>query len=247
MDKRDFRVQYPLWNIVLFVIFMVWSYSLVYCSDLLLYYYGNLFGVEGLEWPERIYPLAVGSFIAGPILLVGYFILYIKQIKKHNQKYPHQKMNVLTLFRPVEFIDEDELFSHVTRNAARKVYIYYANMLPIFVALLWFPFDRYVFIVALLLILILQNLLYYREICKYIDGDGDAPKGEKWEQKITKQVLLVFAGVAVVTVIAATAILLIKGEEQQQEAMEQMEACLENNQTAVIEGGWFKPTKVTCE
>ena len=67
-------------------------------------------------------------------------------------------------------MDDDEMLRQVTQNATKKVYILYSHTLPLLVGIMFLPFNRYIFIVCLLTILILHHTLYYREIKKYING-----------------------------------------------------------------------------
>ena len=167
MTKNDFRVKFPLWNIALYSILMIWAYSVVYSADMLFTDFAGVFdGEDGINLDT----IAVLSFFAGPLLLIIFFIAYFIQLNRHNENNPNNRMSAFSLFKPGEFIEFDELFSQVTQNASKKVYVFYSQMLPLVVLLMFFPFNRYVFIVAILLLIIIQNLIYYRHMRSYVSN-----------------------------------------------------------------------------
>lgn len=167
MNKNDFRVQFPLWNIALFSILMIFSYGVVYCSDLLFNQLESPFSYENGEVAINFNIPGLYSLIIGAFLLTTFFIFYFLTLNNHNKNNPSRKMNAFTFLKPGEFLEDDELFIQVTRNATRKVYILYSQILPLFVLIMFFPINRYIFIVIIFLTLIIQNALYYREIIKY--------------------------------------------------------------------------------
>ena len=169
MNKNDFRVQFPLWNIALWAILIIYSYGGVYSFDLLFSDFDGMLGYENdnvvINWNI---PVLI-SIILGTILLIIFFVAYFTKLKRHNKEHPNQKMKPFSFIKFGEFIEEDELFKQVTQKATKKVYILYANMLPIIVIIMFFPIHRYIFMVTIFLTLIIQNVLYYREIRKYIE------------------------------------------------------------------------------
>ena len=68
-------------------------------------------------------------------------------------------------------MEDDEMLRQVTQNATKKVYILYTQALPLLITIMFFPFNRYIFIISLLIILVLHHALYYREIRSYINGN----------------------------------------------------------------------------
>ena len=166
MTKNDFRVKFPLWNVALYSILMIWAYSVVYSADMLFTDFAGVFDGEGINLDM----IAVGSFFIGPILLIIFFVAYFFKLNQHNKENPNNPMSAFSLLKPGEFIEFDELFSQVTQSATKKVYIFYSQMLPLVVLLMFFPFNRYVFIVAILLLIIIQNLIYYRHMRSYVSN-----------------------------------------------------------------------------
>lgn len=165
MYKNDFRVKFPLWNIVLYTILMIWTYSVVYLTDMFFNNFEGMFGVNGeINWNIS----GLLSFFIGLILLILFFIIYFIKLNRHNKRNPSKKMSAFTLLRLGEFIEDDELFRQITQNATKRVHIFYSQILPLVILLMVFPFNRYVFIVVIFLLLIIQNLIYYRHIRKYI-------------------------------------------------------------------------------
>ncbi|MBP3950229.1 hypothetical protein [Bacillus suaedae] len=169
MNKNDFRVQFPLWNIALFVILIIFTYGAVYCADMLFNDFTGAFRLENGRVVPNLELLRVFSIILGAVLLILFFISYFIRIRRHNKLHLNQKLNAFTLLTPNEFLEDDEMFNQVTRNATKKVYSFYSQMLPLIVVIMLFPIDRYIFIVIIFLTLIIQNALYYREIRHYIE------------------------------------------------------------------------------
>ena len=165
MNKNDFRVKFPLWNIALYTILMIWAYSVVYLSDMYFNNFEGMFGVNGeIIWDTPV----LLSFFIGLISLILFFIIYFFKLNRHNKKNPTKKMSAFTILKLGEFIEDDELFRQITQNATKRVYIFYSQILPLLILLMILPFNRYVFIVVIFLLLIIQNLIYYRHVRKYI-------------------------------------------------------------------------------
>ena len=59
-------------------------------------------------------------------------------------------------------------FSQVTQKATKRIYIYYSQILPLVILLMMFPLNRYVYIAVIFLLIIIQNLIYYRYMRMYI-------------------------------------------------------------------------------
>ncbi|MBD8069135.1 hypothetical protein [Bacillus sp. PS06] len=168
MSKHDFRVQLPLWNIAIFVILMIFTYGAVYAADLL---FSDLEGVfetvDGREVINLHVPSILAAFL-GFFLVIVFFVAYFTKLISHNREHPNRKQNAFSFLRPIEFLEDDEMFNQVTKNATKNVYTFYSNVMPLIMLFMLFPLDRYLFIMAILLVLIVQNALYYREIRKYI-------------------------------------------------------------------------------
>lgn len=161
MSKEDFRLQFPLWNIGLYIILMIWFYGIVSMFDISIEpYMINLF--------YTINNTGLIALLTGFVLLIVYFISYFMKLNKHNTNNPENKMSAFTMFKLNEFVEGDELFRDVTKEATKKVYIFYTQMIPIIILLLLFPIERYVFIFMLFLLLIIQNLIFYRHINRYL-------------------------------------------------------------------------------
>ena len=167
MNKNDFRLKFPLWNVALFTILMIWMYSVVYLTDMYFNEFEGMFGVNG---EFNLNTLALLSFFIGLVLLILFFITYFIKLNRHNKKNPTKKMSAFTILKLGEFIEDDELFRQVTQSATKKVHIFYTQLLPLVILLMVFPLNRYVFIVVIFLLLIIQNLMYYRHINKYAIG-----------------------------------------------------------------------------
>ncbi|MGP4071792.1 hypothetical protein ACTWQB_04480 [Piscibacillus sp. B03] len=245
MSLKDLRVQYPLWNVALFLIFMIFAYGVVHWVDALWYDSEIVvqFTEEGSVWNIGV----VFSTIAGLGLFTLFFLLYTIKWRKHNKANPNQKMPFLTI-KPGEFIEDDELLNRVTQNATRKVYTLYTNALPIIVMTMFFPLDRYFYILMVFALLIIHNLIYYLDMRQFVQGTYNFSK--KKQQPINLSKLLGI--VTVSTLIVAMSVIVIQfiridlASEQNGEILEE---CLDKGGKAVIEkdDGFFNVAKVSCE
>lgn len=163
MQKKDIRMQEPLYNSALFVLFIVEISGLAYTF--------RYFDIEmqnritlGLE-KLNIIPFIIA--IVCLILSIILCVIYVLKIKKHNLENPTKKMKAFTAFTLNEFNDDDEFFSKATNAATRKGYLFFVNALGILLVLLLFQFPHYVYMIIILGIFIIQNLLYYSHMKKY--------------------------------------------------------------------------------
>lgn len=163
MSKEDFRLQFPLWNIGLYIILMIWFYGIV-----------SMFKISVESYMINVFytinNVGVIALLAGFVLLIIYFISYFMRLNKHNTNNPEAKMSAFTIIKLNEFVEGDELFRDATKEATKKVYTFYAQMIPLIILLMLFPIERYVFIFILFLLLIIQNLIFYRHIRRYLEG-----------------------------------------------------------------------------
>ena len=110
---------------------------------------------------------------------------------------PTRKMNLLSLslLQLPEFVDDDEMMQQITSTATRKVYVYYSNILPLVLLLLCFPLHRYIYILAISLLIIGQHIIYYWHLSKYAEGidKTHVPLFNKRIITITFAVLFAFA------------------------------------------------------
>ncbi|MDG5786224.1 hypothetical protein QA612_01890 [Evansella sp. AB-P1] len=171
MNKSDLRVQFPLWNIALWIILMIWTYGVVYAVDMLLIDFKGVFenvnGVLIINWhvPEIL------SIYIGLLLSIIFFIAYFIRIKQHNKENPTNKLVGISFLKPSEFLEDDEMLRQVTEKATKNVYVMYSHGLPLIIFfLIVFDTSRYVYILLLFLLLIIHNALFYREIRKFLRG-----------------------------------------------------------------------------
>ncbi|TKC19324.1 hypothetical protein [Robertmurraya kyonggiensis] len=165
MDKHDFRIQFPLWNIALLSILMIWCYSVVYAADMLFNdFEGTILPNGEIHW--NIFGLI--SFFVGFVLLIVFFVAYFLKLHRYNKEHPNNRLTAFTSMKPHEILEDDELFQQVSEKATKKVYIFYSNYLPLVILLMAFPLHRFVFIFVILLLLIIQNAIYYRHLRQYV-------------------------------------------------------------------------------
>lgn len=83
---------------------------------------------------------------------------------------PKQKIS-MTTYKPQEYLEDDELFQDVTKQATKKVYTYFAWALPIMaVVYLMLPIGKMWMTVGVLLLAAGQYWIYYRTIKKFISS-----------------------------------------------------------------------------
>ncbi|MCD8510172.1 MAG: hypothetical protein LRY73_10085 [Bacillus sp. (in: Bacteria)] len=112
-----------------------------------------------------------------------------------------------------------------------------------------FPFNRYVFIVILFLLLMAYNALYYVEIRKFLSGsytfddgvDGDRRKKSVLQKFGTGGMVLI---IVLILALGAGAFFQLKTNHESN--MERMDDCLAEGGTVVVEGSTLG-TKVLCE
>lgn len=168
MKKNDFRVQMPLWTIALYVIMAIWGYGLFY----IIYSSQNGFVEKNLEGGQRFIDqldlVALSAMALGTLMFILFFVYYFIRLEKHNRENPNNKLTLFYLTKPDEFLEDDEMTQQITGNATKKVYVFYAQALPLLIVLMFFPIHRYFYVLAVILLLIIQQALYYWEIRKYI-------------------------------------------------------------------------------
>jgi len=165
--KKDFRVQYPLWQIAFIVLFGFLAFSITGAST-------EFINSED----EFSYSLELAAFESllffGSISLT--FVLgaiFASKIVKHNKQHPTQKLTMWQI-RPLEFLEQDEGMTHITRRAAQKVYTFFVWALPaLAVIYLVFELSRFWVIIGILILALMQYLIYYLEVRKHFQEVED--------------------------------------------------------------------------
>jgi len=256
MNKNDFRVQIPLWNIALLVSSMICSYGVIYAADMLFKDFDGVFVIENNEVLLNLNIPAIVSLIVGLFLLIVIFIAYLSKLNRHNKENPTNQITAFTFSRLGEFMEDDEMLRQVTQNATQKVYILYSQALPLLIFLMFLPLNRYIFIVSLGIILILHHALYYREMKMYINGKysmtQEISPNEKIKYNLKSQRfqkrMIVFSVVfsVLILTISTGRILLVKNNSDAN--MIKMEQCMDQGGTLIYESeSLFSLSKVTCE
>lgn len=151
---KDLRVQMPLWNIAAIV-----ELGAIIIPILL----------GEIRWFDKdlIFSLKMDYgliSLCGIFLFVVTCILVILKTRQFNKENPNLKMNMFSL-TPGEYIEDDEMFRQVTNNATRKVYTFLSCAIPMLMLAVFLP--KIWIAVLLILVVIIQNLIYYVEIRKY--------------------------------------------------------------------------------
>ena len=154
---KDLRVQMPLWNIVAIVEFGAIIIPML-LSEIRWFNHDLIFSLK------MDYVLGLMS-LCGIFLFVVTAILLILKTIQFNKENPNRKMNIFSL-TPNEYIEDDEMFNQVTNKATRKVYTFLSCAIPVLTVAVFLP--KIWIAVLLILVAIIQNLIYYVEIRKYI-------------------------------------------------------------------------------
>ncbi|ART77010.1 hypothetical protein B4U37_13565 [Sutcliffiella horikoshii] len=249
--NKDLRIQLPLWTIAFCILLMPLTFSLVQLIDLMIHNFDAFFVVNGTGTSLNWGLMSIQLFMVSILLLLSFNILFYRRYRKHNKENPSEKLYFFVFYQPGEILEDDEMLQQVSKNATKKVYILFANALPILAFLMVIPLHRSVFIMAILLVIIFQNLLFYNEINQYYSGNYTfGNKGKKTDQELSKVNKRVVRGIAIVCLILAVLTVgrLAQIHYHAQSIPSEMEACMEEGGTAVIEkSSLWSLTKFTCE
>ena len=168
--KYDMRVTMPLWQMGAIFILIILTSLLGPTPIIFLFSEGRFefeMVVDGCgNWGGLVFLLSL-------ITLIIYLILFTLNIRKHNKRFPNQKMRVFTL-KPQEYLEDDELFDEMTKRATKKVYSYYTWALPLFVGLsLGGSWSRTVILIGVLVIALGQYWIYYSTMRKVFKNEDD--------------------------------------------------------------------------
>ena len=245
MNKDDFRVQIPLWNIALLIILIIFSYGVVYAADMLFSDFEGVFVIEGNEPYINWNIPGVVSFVIGFFLLIVFSFAYYIKLNRYNKHNPHNQIPAFTFLKLGEFMEDDEMLRQVTQSATKKVYILYSQTLPLLIILMFLPLNRYIFIVSLVIILILHHTLYYREIKKYINGKysltpeispNEKVKNDFKSQKFHKG-MKVFSVVFIVMILTISTGRIFQIKNNSDDNMIKAEKCMDQGGTIIVESG----------
>lgn len=165
--KKDFRVQYPLWQMVFIVLFGFMAFSFTGVSTEL-----NQ-NSEGFSYSLEFNPIE-SIFLFGALFISFISILiFIRKISNHNKQNPDQKISMWQI-RPLEYLEQDEGMTHITRRAAQKVYTFFVWALPLLAVIyMVFGLPRFWMILGILFLALMQYLIYYIEIRKHLEEEEE--------------------------------------------------------------------------
>lgn len=165
--KKDFRVQYPLWQMVFIVLFGIMAFSMTDMSTELVNTADKV--SFGIEIPGLKSILLFGVMIITFILIA----IFASKISKHNKQHPDQKLSMWQI-RPLEYLEQDEGMTHITRRAAQKVYTFFVWALPLLaIVIMIFELSKFLVITGILVLALMQYLIYYLEIRKHLEEDDE--------------------------------------------------------------------------
>lgn len=162
--KNDMRITYPLWQMAGIFIIMGFVLLVGYAATV------NTFSDGGFGFEFSISGNSGILLNVMLVIVVLYLILFFYNIKKHNERMPKHKIS-MTTYKPQEYLEDDELFQDVTKQATKKVYTYFAWALPIMAGVyLMLPIGKMWMTVGILLLAAGQYWIYYRTIKKFISS-----------------------------------------------------------------------------
>ena len=166
--KKDIRVQYPLWQMAFIVLFGFMAFSVIGVSKEFNH------NSEGFSYSLEFNPVE-SIFLLGALsisLITG--LIFIRKISIHNKQHPDQKLSMWQV-KPIEFLEQDEGMTHITRRAAQKVYTFFVWALPFFAVIsMIFELPRFWVIIGILFLALMQYLIYYLEIRKHLKEDEES-------------------------------------------------------------------------
>lgn len=249
--NKDLRIQLPLWTIAFCILLMPLTFSLVQLIDLMIHNFDAFFVVNGTETSFNWSLLSIQLFIISISLLITFYIAFYRRYRIHNRENPREKLYFFVFNKPGEILEDDEMLQQVSKNATKKVYILFANALPVLALLMVIPLHRSVFIMAILLVIIFQNLLFYNEINQYYSGNYTfSNKGVKTGRELSQVNKGVVRGIAIVSLIIVALSIgrIAQIHSNSQSILPQMEACMDEGGTVVVESeGIWSLTKFTCK
>src|SRR5690625_4244241 len=146
------RIQYPLWNI----------FGLV---PLLIFGWGAI-SLEAVHQDSSFGIFLQKVILVGLLLVALYFFMYAIVVIRHNKKYPKHKVHPFSL-QPNEYVEDDEMFKEVTMRATKKVYSFIYWALPALLGITLVIENRSIIYFGIIIIIIIQNSIYYREMKQY--------------------------------------------------------------------------------
>lgn len=111
--KNDMRIAYPLWQMAGIFIIMGFVLLLGYASS------AKTFPDGGFELEISLGRLSSIFMLALLGVIALYLTMFISQILKHNKRMPKHKIS-MTTYKPQEYLEDDELFQDVTKQATKK-------------------------------------------------------------------------------------------------------------------------------
>lgn len=248
MNKNDFRVQIPLWNITLGFILMYWAYGVIYAADLLFTDFQGVFVVANDGVNANWYLPGILSIIIGFFLMVVFFVIYFIKLKNYNQMNPNLQLHAFTFLKPGEFLEDDEMLRQVTENATKKIYIFYSQVLPLIILLIvCFPIDRYVYVVMLFSTMIIHNALYYLEIRKFLSGNYNLNSTKILSSNKFPKAIIISVIFTFILIVAIPIVRIVQIESNNKETLQEFKACVDEGRAATMEfeGNGF--TSVKCK
>ncbi|CAG9621586.1 hypothetical protein [Sutcliffiella rhizosphaerae] len=245
--NEDLRVKLPLWTIGSILLLMIFYYYGVKMIDILLYNSEEFFYAEGPSISIHFWHPVLIKFYISMLFFILYLGIFIIRLRKHNLANPKKKIYFFSFFRPSELLEDDEMLSHVSKSAMKKVYILYTNALPVLILLMLLPLHRFVYLFTIFIILIAHYALFYWEIRSFYKGNyqSEVPKNKinMWNKYAVRGLIAI---TIVIVIIGVSRIALIQVNSN--DIISKMEHCMDQGGTAMVEGGSFwSLSKFSCK
>ncbi|GGA36627.1 hypothetical protein [Psychrobacillus lasiicapitis] len=160
--KKDFRVQYPLWQISFMLIFFIIAFII---SGATTSYFNDK---TSFSYSIQLEALEGGiMFLIIPVYLIMMIILSSK-VSKYNKEHPTKKISVWRT-KPLEYLEDDEAWQMITRAATQKVYTFFTWSLPLSAVFhLIIPTTKLLIILNIVILSLVQYLIFYVHVRKHV-------------------------------------------------------------------------------
>lgn len=159
--KKDFRVQYPLWQMAFALLFMLFA---IIITGVI-----SNFAQTNSSFSYSVELSALEGFIM--FLLIPVYIVMVlifgAKISNYNKNNPRNKLTIWSS-KPPEYMEDDEAWQMITRKATQKVYTFFSWSLPLSAVIqLILPTSKLVIILNLVILSMTQYLIFYVNVRKH--------------------------------------------------------------------------------
>ena len=165
--NKDFRVQVPLWQISFILLFLL--VAAIFTGEV------SGFINEATSYSYSIQLYALEGFVMVLILPIYIMItvIYTYKISKYNKEHPSSKLSFWNS-TPHEYLEDDEGWQLITRNATQKVYTFFSWSLPLSAVFhLLVPTSSLLIILNIAVLCFVQYIVYYVYVRRHVNTAED--------------------------------------------------------------------------